>query len=114
MATLPPEALAALGDDLLALLSAHASEERLALPLLRMVQLLLEAKRLDPLLGGGGKEPIGAADKEPFGARLLEAVRGVTRGSKDVPTLQTGVTLQVRVRVRVTARARATATVGLG
>ena len=72
------------------------------------MQLLLEAKRLDPLLGGGGKEP--------FGARLLEAVRGVTRGSKDVPTLQTGVTLQVRVRirVRVTARARATATVGLG
>ena len=31
----------------------------------------------------------------PFGARLFDAVRGVTRGSKDVPTLQTGVTLQV-------------------
>ena len=73
MATLPPEALAALGDDLLALLSAHASEERLALPLLRMVQLLLEAKRLDPLLIPPTSTPASAAPS--FGARLLEAVR---------------------------------------
>ena len=88
-----------MGDDLLALLAAHATEERLGLPLLRMAQLLIEAKRLDPLLlapatpAAEGGASGGAA--EPFGVQLLERVRGVTRGSKDVPTLIVGLSLQV-------------------
>ena len=88
-----------------------------------MVQLLLEAKRLDPLLlplaataaanaapaaaaanaaaagaaAGDAAPAVGAAATAalPFAARLLEAVRGVTRGSKDVSMLQTGMALQV-------------------
>jgi hypothetical protein len=62
--------MAALGGDLLALLAEHASEERLALPLLRMVQLLLEAKRLDPLLIAPASKPaaIAAANAAPNAA----------------------------------------------
>ena len=84
-ATLPASELALLGDDLLALLEAHAAEDRLAVPLLRTAQLLVETKRLDPLLHSPSR----------FGARLLGCVRGVTRGSKEVGTLIVGLSVQV-------------------
>ena len=77
--------MAALGDDLLALLAAHASEERLALPLLRMVQLLLEAKRLDPLLLAPASKPaaIAAANAAPNAAGAAANAASNAAGAAD-------------------------------
>ena len=85
-ASLSPSELTALGDDLLALLEDHKEEDRLAVPLLRTAQLLVEAKRLDPLLHSAAAA---------FGEKLLGGVRGVTRGSKEVGTLIVGLSVQI-------------------
>eukprot|EP00953_Heterococcus_sp_UTEX-ZZ885_P004455 2914-Heterococcus_DN1.PRE.3 len=72
-------ALATLGASLTALLSAHSGDDRVALPLLRTLDLLLANDAFAPL-----------PPAHPFGQHLLAAVRSELRSCRSVPKICAG------------------------
>jgi tubulin-specific chaperone D len=72
-------ALATLGASLTALLTAHSGDDRVALPLLRTLDLLLANDAFAPL-----------PPAHPFGQHLLAAVRSELRSCRSVPKICAG------------------------
>jgi tubulin-specific chaperone D len=72
-------ALATLGASLTALLTAHSGDDRVALPLLRTLDLLLANDAFAPL-----------PPAHPFGQHLLAAVRSELRSCRSVPKISAG------------------------
>jgi len=86
------------GEDLISLILEHSKEARLALPLLRMTEQLLEARVLETLLHRYTREQVDSAKgcSAPFAQRLHEAMRtAVPSSAKDMSALMAALTMEV-------------------